>query len=122
MALVNHRPMNIWLYAKCRKYVDPDNPEDTLDDAEGEIAGEYADNPTGLSATCASHVCFPDRAKPTTRVTSRNVTLRCHDRHQCQRGFLLSCDGNRRHAVLGMTVIAAEGPAWTCAAAWGSVM
>jgi len=27
-----------------------------------------------------------------------------------------------RHAVLAMTVIAAEKPAWTCAAAWGSVM
>ena len=24
MEVVNNRPMNIWLYAKCRKYVDPD--------------------------------------------------------------------------------------------------
>jgi hypothetical protein len=24
--VVNNRPMNIWLYAKCRKYVDPDAP------------------------------------------------------------------------------------------------
>jgi len=24
--VVNNRPMNIWLYAKCRKYMDPDAP------------------------------------------------------------------------------------------------
>jgi hypothetical protein len=46
MTLVNNRPMNIWLYAKCRTYVDPDNPGKALDEAEGEIAGEYDDNPT----------------------------------------------------------------------------
>ena len=28
MELVNNRPVNIWLYAKCRKYLDPDNPEE----------------------------------------------------------------------------------------------
>lgn len=39
MTLVNNRPMHIWLYAKCRKYVDPDHPEDDLEDAEVEIAG-----------------------------------------------------------------------------------
>jgi hypothetical protein len=38
MALVNHRPMNIWLHAKRRTYVAPDNPEDSLDDAEGDMA------------------------------------------------------------------------------------
>jgi hypothetical protein len=48
MTLVNNRPMNMWLYAKCRTYVDPDHPEDDLEDAEVEIAGEYDDNPTGL--------------------------------------------------------------------------
>jgi hypothetical protein len=25
--IVNNRPMNIWLYAKCRKYIDPDTPD-----------------------------------------------------------------------------------------------
>ena len=45
--IVNNRPMNIWLYAKCRKYVDPDNPGDDLDNAEVEVKGEYDDNPTG---------------------------------------------------------------------------
>ena len=44
--IVNNRPMNIWLYAKCRKYVDPDNPKDAYD-AEVEVKGEYDDNPTG---------------------------------------------------------------------------
>ena len=24
--IVNNRPMNTWLYAKCRKYIDPDAP------------------------------------------------------------------------------------------------
>jgi hypothetical protein len=48
MTLVNNRPINIWLYVKCRKYVDPDNPGDDLDDAEVEIAGAYDDNPTGV--------------------------------------------------------------------------
>ncbi len=47
MLLVNNRPMNIWLYAKCRTYVDPDNPGEALDEAEVEIAGAYDDNPTG---------------------------------------------------------------------------
>jgi hypothetical protein len=32
--IVNNRPMNIWLYAKCRKYIDPDAPEqDQITDA-----------------------------------------------------------------------------------------
>jgi hypothetical protein len=47
MALVNNRPMNIWLYATYRKYGDPDNPEDDRDDAEVDIASAYDDNPTG---------------------------------------------------------------------------
>ncbi len=49
MELVNNRPMNIWLYAKCRKYLDPDNPEDdeAYHEAEVEVSGEYDGNPTG---------------------------------------------------------------------------
>ena len=49
--IVNNRPMNVWLYAKCRKYVDPDEPEDvqvTDTDAEVEVSGPYDDNPTGM--------------------------------------------------------------------------
>ncbi len=49
MTLVNNRPMNIWLYAKCRTCVDPDNPGDVLDEADMAMAGEYDDNPTGVS-------------------------------------------------------------------------
>lgn len=46
--IVNNRPMNIWLYAKCRTYIDPDNPEEdgALFDAEIEITGNYDGNPT----------------------------------------------------------------------------
>lgn len=38
--------MNIWLYAKCRKYVDEENPEDdsAVHEAELEITGEYDGN------------------------------------------------------------------------------
>ncbi|MFI8705468.1 hypothetical protein ACIGHG_00020 [Bacillus sp. NPDC077411] len=44
--IVNNRPMNIWMYAKCRTYLDPDNPEqdEALLDAEVEIAGDYDGN------------------------------------------------------------------------------
>ena len=46
--IVNNRPMNIWLYAKCRKYIDQDNPkgDEALNDAEIEITGDYDGNPT----------------------------------------------------------------------------
>lgn len=46
--IVNNRPMNIWLYAKCRTYIDPDNLEkdEALFDAEVEITGNYDGNPT----------------------------------------------------------------------------
>ena len=46
--IINNRPINIWLYAKCRKYIDPDNPEEdeALNDAEIEITGDYDGNPT----------------------------------------------------------------------------
>ncbi len=45
----NNRPFNIWLTAKCRRHVDPDEPEDSeaLDDAEVEVRGDYDGNPTG---------------------------------------------------------------------------
>ena len=47
--IVNNRPMDVWLYAKCRKYVDPDEPEDVqVTDAEVEVSGPYDDNPTGM--------------------------------------------------------------------------
>lgn len=42
--IVNNRPMNIWLYAKCRTYVDPDEDE-AFHDAEVEITGDYDGNP-----------------------------------------------------------------------------
>jgi hypothetical protein len=46
LEIVNNRPMNIWLYAKCRKYVE--NSDEASDHgAEVEIAGDYDDNPTG---------------------------------------------------------------------------
>jgi len=46
--IVNNRPMNIWLYAKCRKYIDSDAPEqDQITDAEVQVSGKYDDNPTG---------------------------------------------------------------------------
>ena len=45
----NNRPFNIWLTAKCRRHVDPDEAEDSeaLDDAEVEVRGDYDGNPTG---------------------------------------------------------------------------
>ena len=46
--IINNRPMNIWLYAKCRKYIDPDNPEEdeALNEVDVEITGDYDENPT----------------------------------------------------------------------------
>lgn len=41
--VVNNRPINIWLHAKCRKYVEPDDEE--ISNAEVEIKGEYDGNP-----------------------------------------------------------------------------
>ena len=45
--IINNRPMNIWLHAKCRKYLDPDNLEEeiTKSEAEVEIDGDYDGNP-----------------------------------------------------------------------------
>ena len=46
--IINNRPMNIWLYAKCRKYIDPDAPEqDQITEADVQVSGKYDDNPTG---------------------------------------------------------------------------
>jgi hypothetical protein len=51
--VVNNRPMNIWLYAKCRKFVDPDaaaaeqEAEASKFGAEVNVTGEYDSNPTG---------------------------------------------------------------------------
>jgi hypothetical protein len=45
--IMNNRPMNIWLYAKCRRYIDPDSPEKAqIVDAEVEVSGKYDGNPT----------------------------------------------------------------------------
>ena len=50
--MVNNRPMNIWLYAKCRKYVDSDaaaaeqEAEASQFGAEVKVPGEYDGNPT----------------------------------------------------------------------------
>src|SRR5262249_2351919 len=51
--VVNNRPMNVWLYAKCRKHVDPDaTAEEQAAEAaklgaEVKVTGKYDDNPTG---------------------------------------------------------------------------
>ena len=53
LEVVNNRPVNIWLYAKCRKYVDPDasakkqQTEAAKLGAEVEVKGPYDGNPTG---------------------------------------------------------------------------
>ncbi len=44
--IINNRPMNIWLYAVCRKYVENED-EATDNEAEVNVAGKYDDNPTG---------------------------------------------------------------------------
>src|SRR5258708_391879 len=51
--VVNNRPVNVWLYAKCRKYVDPaasrrkQETEAAKLGAEVSVSGPYDDNPTG---------------------------------------------------------------------------
>jgi hypothetical protein len=48
--IVNNRPMNIWLHAKCRKYIDADDPDQPEDEqiskaeAEVQVSGKYDDN------------------------------------------------------------------------------
>lgn len=46
MELENLRPMTIWLYAKCRKYV-ANAAEAAEQEAEVEVSGNYDGNPTG---------------------------------------------------------------------------
>jgi hypothetical protein len=46
--VTNNRPMNVWLYVKCRTYVDPDDPDpDDADVADVMILGPYDGHPTG---------------------------------------------------------------------------
>lgn len=46
--VVNNRPMNIWLYAKCRVHIDPDMPlDEQIEGAEVQVSGKYDGNPTG---------------------------------------------------------------------------
>ena len=53
LEVVNNRPMNIWLHAKCRKYVDPDASAEEREieasqlGAEVQVSGKYDGNPTG---------------------------------------------------------------------------
>lgn len=53
LQVVNIRPTNIWLHAKCRKYVDPDLPADEQEakttgfGAEVIVTGDYDGNRTG---------------------------------------------------------------------------
>lgn len=44
--VVNNRPMNIWLYARCRKYV-ANREEATEQEAEVEVESAEEDHPTG---------------------------------------------------------------------------
>ena len=45
--IVHNRPMDIWLYAKCRKYIDPDAPDEQISAAEVQVSGKYDGNLTG---------------------------------------------------------------------------
>jgi hypothetical protein len=50
LAVTNNRPMNVWLYVKCRTYVDRDDPDadhPDMDDADVIVLGPYDGNPTG---------------------------------------------------------------------------
>jgi hypothetical protein len=47
--MARNRPsMNVWLYAKCRTYLDPDDPDPDMDAAETIVEGPYDDHPTGV--------------------------------------------------------------------------
>jgi hypothetical protein len=49
---VNNRPMNIWLYAKCRTYIDPDSPDHKqMAAAEVQVSGKYDGNPQEVKET-----------------------------------------------------------------------
>jgi hypothetical protein len=45
--IINNRPMNIWIHAKCRKYIDKDNADadENISNADIEITGDYDGNP-----------------------------------------------------------------------------
>ena len=46
--VVNNRPMNTWLHAKCRTYIDSDSPDHKqIAAAEVQVSGKYDGNPTG---------------------------------------------------------------------------
>jgi hypothetical protein len=48
--VTNNRPMNVWLYVKCRAYVDADDPDSDqldLDAADVIVLGPSDGNPTG---------------------------------------------------------------------------
>src|SRR5262249_7534827 len=68
--VVNNRPVNVWLYSKCRKYVDPDATEAEQGaeaaklGAEVNVTGEYDGNPTGGgSLMCGRFTLKTSRAK-----------------------------------------------------------
>lgn len=46
--IVNKRPMDIWLHAKCRTYLGPDRPveDETISEAGVEGTGDYDGNPS----------------------------------------------------------------------------
>ena len=47
--LVNNRPMNIWLQAKCRTFIDSDDPDDEkIEDADVQVSGPYHDDDESL--------------------------------------------------------------------------
>lgn len=47
--LVNNGPMNIWLHAKCRTFIDPDDPDDEkIEDADVQVSGPYHDDDESL--------------------------------------------------------------------------
>ena len=49
--IVNNRPMNVWLYAKCRKYVDPDEPKDVQVTDANMKSYKYGANKPGTYVT-----------------------------------------------------------------------
>jgi hypothetical protein len=51
--IVNNRPMDIWLHAKCHKFIDTDNPKDdeAYHDADIEMEEDYDGNPYRWSVT-----------------------------------------------------------------------
>jgi hypothetical protein len=77
--IVNNRPMNIWLYAKCRTYIDPDTPkEEQIADAEVQVSGKYDGNPTRPSSflrSAASCLCVRFAFCRASAITSPKVFI-----------------------------------------------